>query len=530
MFSTIVNAKTQVYNNVYTTASLSHVTIFNKGANIERNGKLKVEKGANEVIIKNVSPSLINESIQIEIFSNDIIINSVQKQMNYLGSIPPSKEMTMLKDSLAILKEMALKETVNLEVFIQEKDLLNQNKSVLKLSKEFIIDDLMDLTSYFRERMLDVESNLSSTKQEINQLNQEIQKIEKQINTINDKVNNQYSNVVVQLTSISEGIYDFNLSYNINNAGWTPFYDIRSKEIHSPIDLTYKAKVYQNSNENWENVKLSLSTGNLNQSNVAPSFYSNELTFGYPKKNKQEKNLMPRNYLSESISSRTNQISSNLETASTSSDFTTINFNGTQIEYNIDLPYSIQSKREPILIDIKKISLSATYDYYCYPKVDNDVFLMCHFNTIANQNFLPGNGQVFFKGKSIGKTYLDPLSTQPIIDLSLGRDATIIVERKILKRFSSEVKIGDKIKIERHYEITVKNNKIDSVKLKLIDQVPISTNKSISIELTEKSEANYEKRNGKLVWDLNLNSSEILKKYFNYTIKHPENKNIYGLN
>ncbi len=525
----VFDANTQL-NIIYNDASLKHVTIFNQGANIERIGKIKVKEGANSLVIRNVSPSLINESIQIKIFSSDVIINSVQKQMNFLGANPLSDEIIALQDSLFQLKEIARNETVKIEVFLQEKDLLDQNKNVLKLSKEFIIDDLMDLTTYFRERMLDIESNLSSTRQQLENTKNIIKKIEKQINSINQKANNQYSNVIVQLTSKSEGIYDFDLSYNINNAGWTPFYDIRSKEIGSPIDLTYKAKVYQNSNENWENVKLSLSTGNLNQSNIAPLFNPKELTFGYPMKNKPEKPRVVKNYSSEDIYSNSDKISSKLETSSSSSDFTSINFNGTQIEYKIDLPYSISSKRDPILIDIKKVSLAATYDFYCYPKVDNDVFLMCHFKTIANQNFLAGNGQVFFKGKSIGKTYLDPLSTLPIIDLSLGRDATIQVERKILKKFSSEVKIGDKIKIERHYEITIKNNKSDSVNLKLIDQIPISNNKSISIELTEKSDAIFDKRTGKLLWNLNINSSQILKKNFNYTVKHPENKNILGLN
>ena len=45
-------------------------------------------------------------------------------------------------------------------------------------------------------------------------------------------------------------------------AGWVPYYDIRVKEINSPIKLTYKAKVYQNTNEEWSNIQLSLSTGN----------------------------------------------------------------------------------------------------------------------------------------------------------------------------------------------------------------------------------------------------------------------------
>ena len=98
----LVEAKTQL-NTIYTNTSLNHVTIYNQGANVERNGKIKVEQGSNKLIIQNVSPSLINESIQIMIFSNNVIINSVQKQMNYLGASPPSKEMTKLKDSLNIL-------------------------------------------------------------------------------------------------------------------------------------------------------------------------------------------------------------------------------------------------------------------------------------------------------------------------------------------------------------------------------------------------------------------------------------------
>jgi hypothetical protein len=137
---------------------------------------------------------------------------------------------------------------------------------------------------------------------------------------------------------------------------------------------------------------------------------------------------------------------------------------------------------------------------------------------------------VFFEGKSIGKTYLDPLSTKSTIDLSLGRDVSILVERKLLKKFSSEIKIGDKIKLERSFELTIKNNKTDSVSIKLIDQIPLSNNKYTSVELTEKSNASFKKQNGKLIWNLNLSSGEILKKKFNYLIKHPQDKVIMGLN
>ena len=48
-------------------------------------------------------------------------------------------------------------------------------------------------------------------------------------------------------------------------------------KIHDSVNITYKAEMYQNTNEEWEDIKISLSTGNLNQSNNAPSFNPNYL-------------------------------------------------------------------------------------------------------------------------------------------------------------------------------------------------------------------------------------------------------------
>ena len=516
----------------YDDADLKHVTIYNQGANVERNGTMRVKKGSNELVIQNVSPTLTNESIQFVVFSDEVIINAVSKKMNYLGTKNHhSNEVNFLSDSLNSLRELIRKEKINLEVFVQEKDLLNQNKSVLKLSKEFIIDDLMDLTEYFRERMLDVESNLSNTKFKLAALDENAKKIERQLKTLNNNAKNQYSNIIIQLTAMVDGEYGYELSYNVNEAGWIPYYDIRTAKFNSPIDLTYKAKVFQKTNENWENVKLTLSTGNLNQSNAAPAFNTDYVSF-----NNYEPKRKNKNELSSVEVSRSNLISTDGEdddykSASLSSaSFTTVNFSGTQIEYNIDLPYSISSIKEPKLIDIQKITLPASYDYYCYPKVDKDVFLMCHFKSIGNQNFLPGNGQVYFKGKSIGKTFLDPFSTRSTVDLSLGRDVSILVERKLLKKLSSEIKIGDKIKKERSYEINVKNNKSNSIDLKLVDQIPVSNNKGINIELIESSDADYNKQKGKLIWKLKIDPNQTIKKSFNYSVKYPENKPIRGLN
>ena len=524
-------------NEMASISNIKNVIVFNKGVNVQRYGSVTLKEGDNTIYIQELSPYLANESIQFLMKSNKVIINSVSKEMNYLG-IPNhlSNDVKLLNDSLLKTKENLRLANVTMEVYNQEKDLLNENKSVLKLSKEFIIDDLMDLTDFFRERMLDVESKISNINKEIAKINKTIQNIERQINALNSKAKNQYSNVVIQVTSEVNKNIDYELSYNINNrAGWKPCYDIRVDKIHDSVNITYKAEMYQNTNEEWEDIKISLSTGNLNQSNNAPSFNPNYLYANNYYKSRVISSPSPRYDKYEGTAATANvdvgmaMEDDIMEVSSSSADFTTVDFSGTQIQYDIGLPYSITSSNKSLFIEIQKINLFATYDYYSYPKMDKDVFLMCHLSSIAQQNFLSGEAQLFFEGKSVGKTYLDPLSTKKTIDLSLSRDLSIIAQRKPIKKLSIETKIGDKVKQERTFEVSLKNNKQERVKVKLVDQIPVSNDKSINVELMESSEAKLTKNNGKLTWIIELEPNTSVTKSFSYVIKYPEDKRVYGL-
>ena len=519
------NSNAQFTGNVIKTLSkIDNIIIYNNGASVNRTGMINLKKGTNKIFISNLSPKLISESIQFNVKSNDVIINSISKQANFLGNSYNNSQVKSIGDSIQKINDSIRMKKVNLEVYNQEKDLLDQNKSVLKTSREFIIDDLMDLTDYFNQKIKEIQTNISKLNKEIFDLEKMKASLQKQMSSIKSDVNNQASDLVIQLTCSKEGEFNYDLSYNTLQAGWVPYYDIRIKEINSPIKLTYKAKIYQNTSEEWSDVKLSLSTGKLNKSNKAPNFNTQFIKNTTYRKDTKQKN---RNISAIQLELIESDDEPNQNSVS-SSDFTSVDYSGTQIKYNISIPYSIPSQKSPIFIEIQELDLKATYDYYCYPKVDKDVFLMCHFNKLNKKNLLPGSGQVYFEGKSIGSTYLDPFSNEKTIDLSLSRDVSIIVERSLETKLSSESKVGDNIKIEKSYIITLKNNKNKIVNFVLIDQIPVSTKKSIDVQLTESSEANYSKNNGKLVWNLELKPDDIIIKKFSFTVKHPEKDKIYN--
>ena len=76
-----VKAQTPI-NIIKLESKINNIIIHNKGAHIERIGSAKISIGSNQLVITNLSPSLINESIQFLMNSKEIIVNSITKRMN----------------------------------------------------------------------------------------------------------------------------------------------------------------------------------------------------------------------------------------------------------------------------------------------------------------------------------------------------------------------------------------------------------------------------------------------------------------
>jgi hypothetical protein len=72
------------------------------------------------------------------------------------------------------------------------------------------------------------------------------------------------------------------VKYIVSNAGWVPSYEIKAKNTQDALQFAYKAQVYQNTGEYWNDIKLTLSTGNPNFNNDKPKLESQYLNFVNP--------------------------------------------------------------------------------------------------------------------------------------------------------------------------------------------------------------------------------------------------------
>lgn len=199
----------------------------------------------------------------------------------------------------------------------------------------------------------------------------------------------------------------------------------------------------------------------------------------------------------------------------------------TAVEFELQTPYSIPSDKKPFILEVKRYSLPATYEYVCVPKADPDAFLLAHIGGWEQYKLLSGEVNIFYENSFVGKTLLDTRSLTDTLQVSLGRDKGIRVTReKEIEKNSSRF-LSSKTEETRSWNTTLRNGKSTPIEITLYDQVPVSTNDEISVRTENISGGEYNPNTGEVKWKLKLNPSESKTLNLKYIVKSPKEKKLY---
>jgi hypothetical protein len=201
--------------------------------------------------------------------------------------------------------------------------------------------------------------------------------------------------------------------------------------------------------------------------------------------------------------------------------------NVTNIEYDIEIPYSVYSDGINYSIKIKEAAVPVTYHFYVVPKIDYDAFLTAEIVNWNELNLLSGKAGIYYQGTFTGETSLDVNIASDTMQISLGRDKNITVKRESRKELNDKRASGNSVKEMVGWEITVRNNKNSAVKLTVEDQYPLSEVKSMDAELLEALNATVNSKTGKLTWDLSLEPGEKKVLNYKYSVKYPKYAALY---
>lgn len=197
-------------------------------------------------------------------------------------------------------------------------------------------------------------------------------------------------------------------------------------------------------------------------------------------------------------------------------------------EFTIAQPFTIPSDGKMNMVDMQQHEIPVFYQYFAAPAKEEAAFLTANITNWEQVDLLAGEASLFFEGKYVGKTLIDPLQTRDTLEISLGKDKNVMVKREDVKDYNQSTFFGGKRKEERAYTISVRNAKEKPIQLLLKDRVPVSRTSDISVETEDLAGAAYAPETGILQWNITLQPNNQLEKKVSYTIKYnPKRKIVF---
>jgi uncharacterized protein (TIGR02231 family) len=515
-------------------SKIDRVTVFVSGAQITRTAFIDLKAGSTELVLNNLSPNINAQSISAGL-SNEVTILSVNNGIDYLNQQAKTEEIEKLQTQQKNLQQKIKLEQNRTTILQQEETMILNNQKLGSQNAGVKIPELKEAADFFRNRLTEISNMKMDAQKNIELVNIEIAKIARQLQELNAKMDEPTGFIKLVVSSKMATKCMLTLSYMVDNASWYPYYDLRIQNINNPVTIAYMGTVSQSCGENWDNVKLVLSSGDPSQSGTKPRINPWYLAFYQPivyreRNDKMMENapaMMQKREIMADEEVMKDEVVVTGYGANKAKMLSTVapdnmRNNETTAEFEVVERSNIPSNGNTYNVNIAELTVPAFFNYESAPKLDKSVFLSAGITGWEAFNLMDGNANLYFEGTFVGSTYLDTKNAADTMTISLGRDKAISINREKVKDFTANQMLSSQRKDTRTWEITVRNNKSQKVSVTVEDQIPLSNNSEIVVEKGEISGAEFDDKTGKLTWKLNLEPKESKKLTFSYTVKYPK--------
>ncbi len=261
-----------------TATSINEVIVYVNGAQIIRTAKVTLPVGTTSFKFDQLSPNIQESSIQISGLKSASVL-SINFGINYLSKKNKSETIESLQNQIIILKDSIQFEDDLISGYEEELKIIHDNRHIANEKEAVTLEKLQQFAQYYRKRITEIKNQIHTSRKKKREKHEQISEIQKQLTEFNvtDKI--QTGEITVKLNTDVISHLNLIIKYNVDNAGWFPVYDIKAEKINKPLQLSYKAHVYQSTGSNWNNVKLTLSTSDPNTNNEKPKINPKYLNF-----------------------------------------------------------------------------------------------------------------------------------------------------------------------------------------------------------------------------------------------------------
>jgi len=528
------------------------VIVYSDRAEVTRIINSEVKQGTQEIIVFGLSTFYVEESsIRVSGGKGEATILEVSSSLKEIKNEDEELEeaKNQKKKDIQSIKDEKRKVEADLARLQSERQWLASylNEAVTRKDETSGKPGLTleDATKYMRfnyENLKRLDDSTFEQQQKLTELTKKETELLQPKKKIDQKQASHRREVSILLNCAKNGKVSLRLSYILTHANWIPMYDIRveTNKKSNSVQLVYYGSITNNTEDDWKEASLSLSTALPSISGSPPQMSTLRVfetpaivsygatrgaSFSAPRvassMNALEQPMMQTLQMdmpSPAALPPMSILTSEVQKGTTSATF------------NIPRVATILSDNKPHKVTINIIDLAATLTYTSIPKLSQFAYLRALCKNNSEYPFLEGKMNVFMDNSFVTTSLLKKTNPNEELSLFLGIDNAIDVKFKE-EKFNENKGMIVKTKTTSYRHVTkIKNTKSDAIEIAVFDQLPLSNEDKIKVTLV-KPDLQKEKdvilnENNNMRWQFKIPAGETKVIEYQYSVDYPKEKEI----
>ncbi|MFB9689300.1 mucoidy inhibitor MuiA family protein [Amycolatopsis plumensis] len=349
----------------------------------------------------------------------------------------------------------------------------------------------------------------------IARLREDLAALDRRIEAHDTRAGRDSTSVIVELEIADPGAEaELELSYVVADATWEPGYDIRVRG--TDVTVVSYGLVSQQTGEDWPECELALSTARPAVSVVVPElqpWYLDRVlpvpaapAAAYGAAAGGIPDGVRRQYMASSASVMENKMAA-------------VEQGTTAVTYRPSRPVAVPSGAQGHRTTLAQLELTASLGYVTAPVLAQEAYLRATVENTSEHALRPGRASVFHDAEFVGTTVLEPWAPGEELELALGVDDRIRIERELVRRTASKATLSGQKRREAEYRISVGNHGPREAVVTVLDQAPVSRDDTITVKDVRTSPEPVETSAlGEFTWKLTLAPGEVKNVTLSYRV------------
>jgi uncharacterized protein (TIGR02231 family) len=339
--------------------------------------------------------------------------------------------------------------------------------------------------------------------------------------------------VRVTLRGDSETAGTLRVSYVVGGASWSPVYDVRVGGDFGSARVELSAMVRQQTGEDWSGVPLELTTAQPSAGAAPPTPQPWVILLGGDGGSGST--------VSKRAARRAPAAAAapELEDADADAAYDArVRRSGVVVAFQSQRAETVSSDGQATRVALGAYDLEPDVRWTATPRATSNVFVTARMTNTTPVPFPRGEARVYVGPDYVGPMALEDWSMGEEIEVGLGVDRQVEVTRE--ERINEQDTSGIFTKDRNHrrlYAIRVENHRDREIAVRLLDQIPVSRDADLEVEVTEASlafaqlpvrEKEQNKARGMLEWRFQLSAGALQDVEFAFEVSHPADRPVRG--